>query len=125
MTDRERAQLREELIDRLTVIYQGVRKDMSARTVDKALESDPQDEAEEGAIDELRTLDADLGERDRELAHSIEDALRRMRSDDYGICIDCGREIPFARLQQVPWTLRCAEDEENLEERRHEHPPTM
>lgn len=48
-----------------------------------------------------------------------------MRTDDYGICIDCGREIPYARLRQVPWTLRCATDEEAREERGHEHRPTM
>ena len=62
---------------------------------------DPTDGAEESAIDELRALDADLGDRDRQLAHSIEDALRRMRSDDYGVCIDCGRPIPFERSSIV------------------------
>ncbi len=125
MTDAQRAQLRRELIDRLTVIYQGVRANLSESTVDKAVEPDPQDEADEGVIDELRTLDGDLEMRDKELAHAIEDALRRMHDDDYGICIDCGREIEFERLRQVPWTLRCAEDEERCEERRREHPPTM
>jgi DnaK suppressor protein len=125
MTDHQRAQLRSELIDRLTAIYQGVRANISAVTVDKAVEPDPQDEADEGVIDELRTLDGNLSVRDRELAHSIEDALRRMRSDDYGICIDCGREIPFERLRQVPWTLRCADDEERREEAGHQHRPTL
>ena len=118
MTAREREQLRQELIDRLTEIYRAVRADLSAITVGAALEPDPEDEAEEGAIDELRALDASLEDRERNLAHSIEDALRRMRGDDYGICIDCGREIPFERLRAVPWTLRCAPDEERVEGRR-------
>ena len=118
MTPSERDQLRQELIDRLTAIYRHVRADLSAITVASAVESDAEDEAEEGAIDELRALDSSLERRDRELAHSIEDALRRMRGDTYGICIDCGREIPLARLRAVPWTLRCAEDEERAEGRR-------
>ncbi|HEX9101739.1 MAG TPA: TraR/DksA family transcriptional regulator [Polyangia bacterium] len=115
MTAIERDQLRQELIDRLTALYRRVRADLSAITVAAALEPDAEDEAEESAIDELRALDASLEQRDRLLAHSIEDALRRMRGDDYGICIDCGREIPIERLRAVPWTLRCAEDEERVE----------
>lgn len=115
MTATERDQLRKELIDRLTEIYRAVRADLSAITVEGALQPDAGDESEESAIDELRALDSSLEERDRQLAHSIEDALRRMRSDDYGVCIDCGREIPFDRLRAVPWTLRCADDEERIE----------
>ncbi len=114
MTATERDQLRHELIDRLTEIYRAVRADLSAITVGAAVQSDSGDEAEEGAIDELRALDSSLEERNRQLAHSIEDALRRMSSDDYGICIDCEREIPFERLRAVPWTLRCADDEERF-----------
>jgi len=124
MTAAERDQLRDELLDRLTAIYQKVRADMSEAVIGRAIRPDPDDEAEEGAIDELRVLDADLGERDRQLAHAIEDALRLMRGDEYGICIDCGREIPFERLRAVPWTLRCADDEERVE-RAAGHPPTM
>jgi DnaK suppressor protein len=45
-----------------------------------------------------------------------------MRNDSYGICIDCGREIPFERLRAVPWTLRCAADAARLEHGRREHP---
>ena len=111
----QRDQLRKELIDRLTVIYRAVRADLSAIIVGAALEPDAEDEAEEGAADELRALAASLEDRDRQLAHSIEDALRRMRSDTYGVCIDCGREIPVARLRAVPWTLRCADDEARVE----------
>ena len=122
MTPTERNQLREELIDRLTAIYRNVRADLSAIIVGAAFERDAGDESEEGAIDELRALDSSLEERDRELAHSIEDALRRMHGDDYGVCIDCGREIPIARLRAVPWTLRCADDEERVEGRRERHP---
>jgi DnaK suppressor protein len=125
MNARERAGLREELIDRLTAIYQTVRENLSATTVALAVEPDPADESDEGVIDELRSLDGSLSERNRELAHALEDALRRMRNDDYGICIDCGREISLARLRSVPWTLRCADDQEAREERGRVHPPSL
>ena len=122
MTAKERGQLRGELIDRLTVIYQTVRHNLSAAIVMQAVEPDPEDEADEGAIDQLRALDSSLDDRQLHLAHAIVDALRRMRNDQYGICIDCGREISFERLRAVPWTLRCAPDAERLETVRREHP---
>jgi RNA polymerase-binding transcription factor len=124
MTAEQRDQLHDELIDRLTAIYQKVRADLSAAVVSRAVE-DPSDEAEESTIDELRSLAADLGDRDRELAHAIEDALRRMSNDDFGICIDCGEDIPFERLRAVPWTLRRARDEARFEHSHQQHPPTL
>jgi RNA polymerase-binding transcription factor DksA len=120
MTAKQREQLRGELIDQLTVIYQTVRHDLSAMTVAQAVEPDPLDEGDEGAINELRALDASLADRELHLAHAMVDALRRIRSDSYGVCIDCGREIPFERMRAVPWTLRCAEDAARIE-RPHEH----
>jgi len=121
MTGSQRDQLRRELIDRLTVIYQSVRADLSATVVAGAVDADPKDEAEEGAMDELQALDSSLDDRERHLAHAIEDALRRMRNDEFGICSACGCEIPFERLRAVPWTQRCAADEERIERANGRH----
>jgi len=122
MTAKEREQLRRELIDHLTVIYQAVRSNLSAAYVAQAVEPDPGDEGDESAIDELRALDSSLDDRQLHLAHAIVDALRRMRNDQYGICIDCGREIPFERLRALPWTLRCAADASRVEVGHREYP---
>lgn len=123
MTNEERDLLRRELIDRLVAIYRTVRAEIDAETVGAALEAEPMDEADEGVDDELWSIAADLDQRDKNLAHLIEDALRRMRRDGYGTCVDCGQEIPLERLRLVPWTERCVDDEARLEERtRH---PTL
>jgi DnaK suppressor protein len=42
----------------------------------------------------------------------VKDALRRIEEGTYGFCLDCGKEIPAARLDAVPWTPYCAEDQE-------------
>lgn len=39
-------------------------------------------------------------------------ALQRIQNRDYGICIDCGRAIEPARLEAVPWTPYCRDDQE-------------
>jgi DnaK suppressor protein len=42
----------------------------------------------------------------------VREALRRIEDGTYGKCIDCGREIEPARLEAIPWTPYCLEDQE-------------
>ena len=37
----------------------------------------------------------------------IDIALQRLRTGDYGVCDDCGRSIPLARLQALPYATLC------------------
>lgn len=43
---------------------------------------------------------------ERELAE-IDDAVRRWEDGTYGVCVDCGRGIPVARLRVRPFAMRC------------------
>lgn len=71
--------------------------------------SDPHDEQSgdwyqlEAQRDLAMTLD------DREVAQlvAIDTALKRIASGEYGLCIDCGVDIPTARLHANPAALRC------------------
>ena len=42
----------------------------------------------------------------RELAY-VESSLQRLHEPEFGICADCGAEIPYARLQANPIAMRC------------------
>ena len=55
-------------------------------------------------------------ERDRQELLGVEEALERMDTGRYGVCVDCGRQIPFERLQAVPATLYCTRHQEQHEE---------
>jgi DnaK suppressor protein len=48
-----------------------------------------------------------LKERERNLLKQIDDALARLATDKYGICEECGEEIPLRRLQARPMTTLC------------------
>ena len=37
----------------------------------------------------------------------IEEALDRLHSGDYGICLSCEQPIPAKRLQALPWARYC------------------
>lgn len=42
----------------------------------------------------------------REIAE-IDDAVQRWVAGTYGVCVDCGRGIPVARLRVRPFATRC------------------
>jgi DnaK suppressor protein len=39
--------------------------------------------------------------------HHIEEALRRVKDKDYGMCVECGKDIDFERLKAVPHARLC------------------
>ena len=45
----------------------------------------------------------------RSLRHTIPAALELMNSGEYGICIECGEDIPQRRLEVVPSALMCVD----------------
>jgi len=63
---------------------------------------------------DLARSDQDIGE-----LRAVNDALKRLEGPAYGLCVDCGKEIPFDRLQHSPQAMRCVACQEKLEARRH------
>ena len=45
----------------------------------------------------------------------IDAAIERIENGEYGICIDCGDWITPARLEALPYALRCKECQEKAE----------
>ena len=43
---------------------------------------------------------------------AVRAASQRIELGEYGICVDCGREIEPKRLEAVPWTPYCRDDQE-------------
>jgi DnaK suppressor protein len=53
------------------------------------------------------------------MLHDIDTALGRLEAGGYGICVECGREIPEARLLATPAVQTCIECQQQLERERH------
>lgn len=47
----------------------------------------------------------------------VEEALARLRSGEFGICLSCERPIPSKRLEAVPWTRFCVRCQERIADR--------
>ena len=48
-------------------------------------------------------------------------ALERMSTGEYGVCDECSRSIPLARLQAVPYATLCIDCQRDQEPPGHEH----
>jgi DnaK suppressor protein len=76
---------------------------------------DPMDQvvSSEGAEEQFQ-----LATSDWRIIEEIRAALVRIENGTYGICLDCGRRIDAARLDAIPWTRYCADDQD-----RHDRGP--
>lgn len=61
--------------------------------------------------------DQDMARTDQDLQSiaAVSQALRRLQGDDYGVCTECGNDIPFDRLVVEPWAVRCVACQAALE----------
>lgn len=57
------------------------------------------------AFDQEFTLS--LVENDEETLQQIDAALERLRTGQYGDCLECGKLIPKQRLSAIPFTAHC------------------
>ncbi|WP_369824935.1 TraR/DksA C4-type zinc finger protein [Sporosarcina sp. P13] len=66
-------------------------------------------------------MGTELYEREKDLAlntHAVDElekvkhALQAIKEGTYGICEKCGKEIPYERLEAIPYTTVCVEDAE-------------
>jgi phage/conjugal plasmid C-4 type zinc finger TraR family protein len=75
---------------------------------------DPLDAAK--ALEEERLWLAVLGRRN-EIQDRIEEAAQLLGEGRYGRCVECGTPIPKARLQALPFAVRCVACQEWFETR--------
>lgn len=84
------------------------------------------DLADESVADLLADLGAAMVDRQVIEMRAIEAALKRLAAGDFGSCIDCGVDIPLARLQAYPTAERCIDCQSKHERTyAHEGKPTL
>lgn len=102
----ERTRLRGEIRDHLLVTDREQYGDLAGQV---------HDAGEESVADLLTDVNvAVMGRLIIELREA-EAALERINAGGYGLCEDCGIDIPYARLQAYPAARRCIEHQEQHE----------
>ncbi|MFM2060075.1 MAG: hypothetical protein RLY71_4460 [Pseudomonadota bacterium] len=102
---------REALLNEMALRQGGESRVQHAHDV---LQQDPDDAVAHGAD---REVDLALTDHERRELAEIGAALQRLASGDYGVCVDCGADIDFERLQALPQALRCVACESARESR--------
>jgi RNA polymerase-binding protein DksA len=128
LTDSERSEL-ESLINR--------RRNELTREIESNVERTRNDsfdavagEAPDTGDEALASLVADTenaeARRDLRELQGLDAALNRLAEDTYGICEDCGDDIPLERLRVNPGATRCVRCQ-SMYEKTHNHPsePTL
>ena len=73
---------------------------------------DIEDDSFSNLIVDLNYADID---RDADELRRIDSALTRLSDGSYGTCVDCGQDIPLARLNAEPTAERCIRCQELFE----------
>ena len=58
-----------------------------------------------------RELEEGLGEGAQQTLDDVNAALQRIEDGTYGICEVCGKPIGVERLEAIPWTRLCIDDQ--------------
>lgn len=81
------------------------------------LNQEPGDSGDESLANALADFNLTLLDRHIDRMRDIEAALQRVRSGEYGVCIDCGENVTFPRLMAYPTAKRCLVCQEQREKR--------
>jgi DnaK suppressor protein len=109
LSGQEKALLKTRLEQRRSGLLSSIRRQLleSDNQTYNDLAGSVHDSAEESVADVLADIGfADIGREVNEV-RDIEQALMRIATGAYGICIDCEADIPFERLSAYPTAKRC------------------
>lgn len=79
------------------------------------LNNEPGDTGDESLANALADFNLTILDRHIDGMRDIEAALQRVRNGEYGVCIDCGDDVGFGRLQAYPTAKRCIVCQEQRE----------
>lgn len=102
---------REEIIKEAKTEIARYLKGETKQLVETAL-----DDGDWSVIDLSEDINFKRLETHRENLARIDEALRKLKEGTYGICEDCGEEIPKERLEVMPFAILCRDCQEKKEE---------
>lgn len=99
-------QLRERLLSQMSGLAKESAEEMSSYSLHMA---------DSGTDNFDRDFALSLLSSDQDAIYEIDEALKRIERDAYGICETSGKHIPRARLDAIPWTRFTVEAQAQLE----------
>ena len=108
LTQEQLSKLKRALMERSRKLVAEVRNELeeSGNSTYEDMAGQVGDSGDESVADLLTDLGATLVDRQIHQVREIEAARQRIQDGTYGVCIDCGLDIPFERLLAYPTALR-------------------
>jgi DnaK suppressor protein len=82
----------------------------------EADEEGAQDVADKAASSYTKEFLFSLSNNERDVLQLVEEALARVGSENFGVCVVCEDEMDRKRLEAVPWAKRCLSCQEKQEQ---------
>lgn len=101
------AALRAQMVDRSRLLEGEIAAKLRASTEDAEMLGRVGDSADLAWVEAESGLDLGEAQRDIEEWRGLRDAMGRIEQGSYGVCADCGADIPHDRLVSQPLALRC------------------
>ena len=87
---------------------------LSALRLDRAQPNERLSEEDQGIVAHVEFVSTRLNRLDYAQLRMINEALDRLDSGDYGICLGCEELIPDKRLRALPWAKYCVPCQESI-----------
>lgn len=119
LTKAQREMLAQVLREREQALQAQLQAHLQGRSqAEKALAAREQDGDDAKQLASDQEIGAALTNRERSELAALAAAMKRLHEADYGLCVDCGKRIPFERLIIEPQALRCVACESKREKKR-------
>jgi DnaK suppressor protein len=87
---------------------------LSALRVDRGQPNERVGEEDQGTVAHEQFVSMRLNRLDYAQLRMIDEALDRLDSGDYGVCLSCEEEIAEKRLRALPWAKYCVPCQEQV-----------
>ncbi|MBD3413259.1 MAG: hypothetical protein GF421_02375 [Candidatus Aminicenantes bacterium] len=113
MNQKQKDRLKKKLLKEKEEILKKMSEIRSeGKEIEPGIAQDAGDKAESSYAKEFLF---ELSDTERELLIQIDNALKKIDKDDFGVCEMCQKDISSKRLNAVPWALYCINCQEKEE----------
>lgn len=112
---KERRDALEKIKDNLLARQAEMNNNITQHSHEKVSDGQVQDSGDEALSLSMETLQNSLQQTELKELGLIQDALNRIESGEYGLCIDCSEQISTKRLLNFPYAARCIVCQEAFE----------
>ncbi len=109
------AQFKKRLVEMRSQILQTLKGSTKEMTEPGESKGYSQHQADEGTDDFVKNINLEVSSKEQTLLRQIDRALEKIEEGTYGVCDISGEEIPFKRLEAIPYATMTVKAQDQVE----------